>query len=275
MSRVEMAEWRSSNPAFRRGSFAGARRDVAEHPGPWPRQGTQPPAPTPEDLARLYRQPSGLTIDDVVIHTLGVFAITGVGGAVGWAIAPDSPGVALGAALAALALSFVISFRQRVSPPLVVVFALLEGLFVGGVSRFYEDRFSGIVLQALLGTGLVFVAMLVAYRSGRLRATPRMARIVFGALLGVILLGLVDLVIRVTTDSHLPIINDPSPLGILFSVAVLAVASLQFILDFDYIERAIAEGAPRSEAWRAAFGLLVGFVWVYLELVRLLSKLRS
>jgi uncharacterized YccA/Bax inhibitor family protein len=85
----------------------------------------------------------------------------------------------------------------------------------------------------------------------------------------------VDLLIRVTTGSQLPIINDATPLGILFSLAVLVVASLQFILDFDYIEQAVRAGAPRSEAWRAAFGLMIGFVWVYLEMLRLLSKLRQ
>jgi uncharacterized YccA/Bax inhibitor family protein len=131
------------------------------------------------------------------------------------------------------------------------------------------------VLQALLGTGLVFIAMLVAYRSGMIRASARMARIVYGSLLGVVLISLVDLLIRATTGGHLPILNDPSPLGIIFSLAVLVVASLQFILDFDYIEQAVANGAPRKEAWRAAFGLMIGFVWVYLEMLRLLSKLRQ
>src|SRR5947208_1054470 len=81
-------------------------------------------------------------------------------------------------------------------------------------------------------------------------------------LMGVVGPGLLDLVIRLVSGSHLRIINDASPLGILFSLAVLAVASLQFVLDFDYIERAIAAGAPRSEAWRASYGLLIGFVWV-------------
>jgi uncharacterized YccA/Bax inhibitor family protein len=98
---------------------------------------------------------------------------------------------------------------------------------------------------------------------------------VVGSLFGVVALGLIDLVLRAFTGSHLPIINDASPLGILFSVAVLVIASLMFILDFDYIESAVRAGAPRSEAWRASFGLLVGFVWVYLELLRLLSKLRG
>lgn len=252
-----MAELRSSNPVLRRGGF-----------GP-------PPTPSAEDLARQYRQPSSLTIDDVVIHTLGLFALLGVGAIGGWVIGRESPGIALGAGLVALVISLVVSMRGRIRPPLVIAFALIEGVAVGAVSRFYNDAFAGIIPQALLGTGLIFVAMLLAYRSRRLRATPRMARIVTGALFGVVLLGLADLVIRGVSGSHLPIINDASPLGILFSVVVLIVASLQFILDFDYVERAIASGAPRSEAWRAAFGLLIGFVWVYLEMLRLLSKIRQ
>ncbi|WP_239372328.1 MULTISPECIES: Bax inhibitor-1/YccA family protein [unclassified Frankia] len=277
-----MAEMRSSNPVFSRGGFTGRHPQPAPVPVPeygaggHPLPGAGAPlTPTPEQLAGLYRAPSGLTVDDVVIHTLGLFAVTAITGVAGWAIAPAAPMVGFVAMFAALALSFVISFSRRLRPSLIVVFAALEGLFVGAVSRYFEDAYSGIVLQALLGTGLVFVAMLVAYRSGRLRATPRMARIVYGSLLGVILLGLSDLVIRAVSGSHLPVINDASPLGILFSVAVLVVASLQFILDFDYIERAIASGAPREESWRAAFGLIVGFVWVYLEMLRLLSKLRA
>lgn len=261
-----MAELRSSNPVFSRGGGLRGRSPGSYAP---------PPTPTPDQLAQLYRAPSTLTVDDVVMHTLGLFLIVGVTGGIGWAIAPSSPGVGFAAGLAALALSLVIAFGRILRPSLVVVFAALEGLFIGVISRFYEQAYSGIVLQALLGTAVVFVAMLLAYRSGRLRATPRMARVVFGTLLGVVAVGLVDLVVRATTHSHLPIINDASPLGILFSVAVLAVASLQFVLDFDYIERAVASGAPRSEAWRASYGLLVGFVWVYLELLRLLSKLRQ
>ncbi|MCK9895629.1 Bax inhibitor-1/YccA family protein [Frankia sp. AgB32] len=251
-----MADLRSSNPVLRRGGFA------------------PPPTPSPEELASHYRQPTTLTVDDVVVHTLGLFALLGVGAGVGWVVGRDAPGIALGAGLVALVLSLV-AMRGRVRPALVVAFALIEGVAVGAISGFYEDAFGGIVPQALLGTGLIFVAMLLAYRSRRLRATPRMARIVTGVLFGVILLSLADLAIRAVSGSHLPIINDASPLGILFSVVVLIVASLQFILDFDYIERAINSGAPRSEAWRAAFALLIGFVWVYLETLRLLSKLRQ
>jgi uncharacterized YccA/Bax inhibitor family protein len=259
-----MAQMRSSNPVFRHGFNGDQRVD-----------GGPPPTPTPDELASMYRQPSRMTIDDVIMHTLGVFAIAIATGAVGWAIAPNSSGLGLGAGLAALALSFVLGFGRRLRPSLICVFAALEGLFVGTLSRIYENAFHGIVVQAMVGTAVVFLVMLVAYRSGRIRATPRMARIVFGTLLGVVLTSLVDLCLRGLTGSHLPVINSPSPLGILFSLAVLVVASLQFILDFDYIERAVAEGVPSREAWRAAYALLVGFVWVYLEMLRLLSKLRQ
>ena len=262
-----MAQLRSSNPAFRRPFATNAAATSTTT--------IDAPPATPEQLAAMYRAPSRLTIDDVVIHTLGLFALLGIAGALGWALAPSNPGIGFAAGLGAMALSFAIAFGRVVRPPLVVLFALLEGFAMGVISRFYESAYSGIVLQAVLGTGIIFVVMLGLYRSRRLRATPRMARIVFSSLMGVVALGLIDLIVRATTGSHLPMINDASPLGILFSLAVLVIASLQFILDFDYIERAIAAGAPRSEAWRASYGLLVGFVWVYLELLRLLSKLRN
>ncbi len=286
---------RSSNPAFTRGPFANPQQAYAHQgsqqqaqqgygqpgygqqgygqPG-YGQQGYAPP-PSAEDLSRQYRQPSTMTYDDVVMHTLGLFGILAVLGAVGWAFAPSTPALPLVAGLSAFALSLAVMFSRVVRPPLIIAFAVLEGLAVGAISRYYESYYNGIVLQALLGSGLIFVIMLGLYRSRRLRATPRMARIVFGSLLAVVALGLIDLVLRGVTGSHLPVINDASPLGILFSVAVLVIASFMFILDFDYIERAVQAGAPKQEAWRAAYGLLVGFVWVYLELLRLLGKLRG
>jgi uncharacterized YccA/Bax inhibitor family protein len=280
---------RSSNPAFTRGPMANPQQAYAHQGAPTQQQGQpgygqpgygqqgygQPPNPTPEQLARQYRQPSTLTYDDVVMHTLGLFGIVAVLGAVGWALAPGTPAIPFVAGLAAFALSLALIFSRVIRPSLVIAFAALEGLAIGAISRYYESYYNGIVLQALLGSALIFVIMLALYRSRRLRATPRMARIVFGSMLAVVALGLIDLVLRGVTGSHLPVINDATPLGILFSVAVLVIASFMFILDFDYIERAVQAGAPKQEAWRAAYGLLVGFVWVYLELLRLLSKLRA
>lgn len=216
-----------------------------------------------------------LTVTDVIVHTGGLLVLLAAAGGVGWVLAPTSPGIGMASGLAAVALSFALAFSRVVRAPLVVAFAVLEGLAVGTISHVYEQRFSGIVPTALAGTGGVFLTMLLAYRSGRLRATPRMARIVFGTLMGVVVLGLLDLGLRLGGVGHVPVLNDATPLGILLSVGILVVASLQFVLDFDYIERAIASGAPRQEAWRASYGLLVGLVWVYLELLRLIGKLRD
>jgi len=264
-----MARTRSSNPVFTR------LRSGAPAAG----QSAWPPSsgggtPTPEELARIYRQPSSLTIDDVVMHTLGLFAITGVGGVAGWMLAEGAPGLVFGAGIAAFVLSLVINFTGRVSPALICVFGVLAGVMAGGASHLYENVYAGIIPQALLGTAVIFVTMLLAYRSRHLRATPRMARIVGTVLLAVVILSIIDVLLRLTTGSHLPVINDATPLGILFSVVVLVVASLQFILDFDSIERMIAARAPRSDAWVCAYGLLIGFIWVYMEMLRLLSKLR-
>ena len=180
-----MPEMRSTNPVFTRGGGFGRAASTGDVV-----------TPSAEELASLYRQPGTLTIDDVIIHTVGLFAIVAATGAVGWALSTGDAGIGLAAGLGALALSFALAFGRVIRPALVILFAVLEGLFVGVISRAYESAYSGIVLQALLGTGLVFVTMLVAYRSGKLRATPRMTRIVVGSLMGVVALGLIDLVIR-------------------------------------------------------------------------------
>ena len=231
--------------------------------------------PSAADLQAIWDTPDKLTLDDVFVHTIGMFALLGVMAAIGWAMTGGSnAGLAMSAGLVALGLSFWVSFSRRIRAGAVVAFTAFEGVFVGGVSRVYESQFHGIVVQALAGTGVIFVGMLLAYRSGKLRATPRMARIVVGTLLGVVGVSLIDLVLRLTGLGHVPAINSPTPLGILITLAILVVASLQFILDFDYIERAIRSGAPRQEAWRAAYGLVVGFVWVYFQLLRLLAQLQ-
>lgn len=248
-----MATLRSSNPAFT--------------------SGTGFSTPSAGELDAMYATQPRMTVDDVVLHTAGLMTLLAVTAVIGWRLAPEHAGLGFAAGLAALALSFAIGFGRVIRPALVVIFAALEGLFVGAISHVYENQYQGIVTQALIGTGVIFVGMLLAYRSGRLRATPRMRKIVMGTLLGVVGLSLVDLGLR-AFGTNLPILNDATPLGILLSVGILVVASLQFILDFDFIERAIAAGAPRSEAWRASYGLLVGFIWVYLELLRLLSKVR-
>jgi uncharacterized YccA/Bax inhibitor family protein len=223
-----------------------------------------------------------MTMEDVIVHTVGVFLLAVVAAGFGWVAVGSSPGPVMVAGLAAFGLSFAIGFSRVTRPALIVAFSLLEGFALGGVSHYYAILNEGrgganIVLQALLGTAVIFVVMLALHRSGRLRATPRMQKIVTATIIGVIGLSLVNFVLLAVGGGGLSVFSptNGSMFSILVSLAILVVASLMFTLDFAYIDSAIAAGVPRREAWRASYGLLVSFVWVYLELLRLLSKINS
>jgi uncharacterized YccA/Bax inhibitor family protein len=226
-----------------------------------------PPA-TPTQMRRM-------TIDDVVVRTGILFAILIATGAAAWVLNLGI-GVAIIAALAAFGVAMVVTFKRQASAPLVMTYAALEGVFVGALSHFYETRWEGIVPQAVLGTLAAFAGMLVLYRSGKLRATPKFQKMLIVAAIGYLLISLVSIVSAIFLDVG----NGwgffgVGPLGILLCVAGVALASFFLILDFDYIEQGVRNGAPEQEAWRAGFGLMVTLVWLYLELLRLLAILRG
>jgi uncharacterized YccA/Bax inhibitor family protein len=219
-----------------------------------------------------------MTMEDVIVHTVGVFLLAAIGAGFGWVAVGTSSGLVGMAGLIAMALSFVIAFGRVTRPALVVAFSLLEGVALGGVSRYFETFNHGVVAQALMGTAIIFVVMLALHRSGRLRATPRMQKIVTATIIGVVALSLVNwAILAIGHGKGISIFDsgNHTPFVLLVNVAVLVVASLMFTLDFAYIESAIAAGVPKREAWRASYGLLVAFVWVYIELLQLLSRLNS
>ena len=152
---------------------------------------------------------------------------------------------------------------------------MLEGLFIGGVSAIFEQRFPGIVMQAVGLTFGTLAALLVAYRSGLIRATENFKLGVVAATGGIALLYLVNIGMRLFGFEGMGFIHDSSLMGIGFSVVVVIVAALNLVLDFDFIEQGVEQGAPKYMEWYAAFGLLVTLVWLYLEILRLLSKLQS
>lgn len=234
---------------------------------------TRPDTFSVAELEAMYATQPRMTLDDVVLKTgllLGILVATA---ATAWVL--ELYALALPAALVGLVLAMVATFRREPSPALSIAYAAVEGIFVGAISSLFEEAYPGIVLQAVGGTVLCFGGVLVAYRSGRLRATPRFRKVIVGAVAGIAALYLINILVMVFSDGSLPVVNDSTPLGILFSVAVVTVASLCFVLDFDLIEQAIAQGAPAKFAWKAAFGLVVGLVWLYIELLRLLAKLRD
>ena len=182
------------------------------------------------------------------------------------------PSVLIGL-IGGLALGLVISFKATLAPYLAVPYAALEGLAIGGISAVLERRYPGIAIQAVGLTFGVLAVLLVAYSMRLIRATERFRSIVIGATGAIALVYLVSLVLGFFHVS-VPVLNDATPLGIIVSLAVCGVAALNLVLDFDLIESGVAQGAPRYMEWYAAFGLLVTLVWLYMEILRLLSKIR-
>lgn len=259
----------SSNPAF---------RNIGQAPGA---AGTQP-VPSAGYLQDMYNQPSAnapareryLTIDDVVTRTavvLGVgivSAVVAISLNVTWALAVP-------AILVGLVLSLVIIFKQSTNPALILGYSVAEGLALGAITGAFESipGYEGIGLQALVGTLGVFGGMLVVYKTGAIRVTPKFTKFLVGAMIGVLVLVVFNLIMSLFgVNTHL---RDGSSLSIVLSVVIIVIAALSFLLDFDQIDRAIRAGAPARYAWYFAFGLMVTLVWLYLEILRLLGYLRS
>jgi uncharacterized YccA/Bax inhibitor family protein len=176
-------------------------------------------------------------------------------------------------ALGGFILAMIISFKANLAPVLSVPYAALEGLALGSISALLERRYPGIAIQAVGLTFAVFAVMLVAYKLNIIRATERFRSIVIGATGAIALVYVVSIVLGFFHVA-VPLLNSSSPLGIVVSLVIVGVAALNLILDFDFIESGAAQGAPRYMEWYAAFGLLVTMVWLYLEILRLLSKMR-
>jgi uncharacterized YccA/Bax inhibitor family protein len=184
------------------------------------------------------------------------------------------PAVALLGVVVGLGCVFALMARPMWARFLAPVYALAQGFFVGVVSKFYEAQQSGIVLQAVGATLATVVVMLVLYRTNIIKVTDRFRRIVVGATLGVMLLYVVSFVIRLVAGADsVSFLSSPSALGIAFSVFVCGLAAMNLALDFDFIEKGAAARMPKGMEWYAAFGLLVTVIWLYLEILRLLSKL--
>ena len=216
-----------------------------------------------------------MTIDDVVVRTVGLLALTGISGALAWVAVPDSvaPAAWIGAAIVGLIVGLVISFKQITNPLVIGAYAVIEGVFVGLVSRAYENAFDGIVVQAAIGTFGIFLIMAMLYKSRVIRATPRFIKWVTGALIGVVAIIVVNWIVSLF-GVNLGL-RDGSPLAIGFSLVVIGIAALTFILDFHMVEEGVRQGLPERYAWFCAFGILVGLIWLYLEILRLLSYLRG
>jgi uncharacterized YccA/Bax inhibitor family protein len=214
-------------------------------------------------------------MDDVVTKTGISFLVTVLAAAGIWAL-PGTTGwaLALPAVLVGLVLGLVISFRVIANPAATLAYAVAEGVFLGAISEAFNMRFPGVVTQAVIGTFGVFAGMLVVYKTGAIRVTPKFTRWLLGALIGVLVLVVVNLVAAFFIPGGLGL-RSGGPIAIVFSLIVIAVAALSLLQDFAIADEAIRRGAPAKFAWYVAFGLLVTVVWLYLEILRLLSYFRE
>jgi uncharacterized YccA/Bax inhibitor family protein len=177
---------------------------------------------------------------------------------------------ALGGFVVAMVTSFKKDWAAATSP----IYAVLEGLFIGGISLVMEQRFPGLVLQAVLLTFGVMFALLAAYQSRIIRPSETFKSVIVGATFGIVVVYLVSMVLQLFFHTEIPLINGSGPIGIAFSLVVVGIAALNLVLDFDFIENGVAAGAPKWMEWYAAFALTVTLVWLYIEILRLLSKMR-
>ena len=181
-----------------------------------------------------------------------------------------------GGAIGGFVIALIISFKREWSPYLAPLYALLEGLFIGAISAMYNTIYNGIVLQAVGLTFSVGIGMYFLYAFRIIRATEKFRSILFSAMAGIAIFYLATFVLRlfhVDIDQSMPFINGGGMFGIGFSLIIVAVAAMNLILDFDMIEQGAEMGAPKYMEWYGAFGLMVTFVWLYLEILRLLSKI--
>lgn len=260
----------SNNPAFRRSpAFSQRGGGYATF---------NPQTATDAELQEMYNQPPAtpgqmgrMTYDDVVAKTGIAFGVLLLGAAVGWLTAP---GLWILGMIVGLVLGLVISFKQSTNPALILGYAAAEGLFVGGISRFYNDAYDGIVAQAVLGTLLAFAAMLAIYKSGKLRATPKFTRVLMGSAMAYLGIAIVSLIAGAFFDVGGGAGFRTGGLGILLGLAGATLACFFLVLDFDFVEQGVTNGLPERYGWLAAFGLMATLVWLYIELLRLLSILR-
>lgn len=235
-----------------------------------------------QDPAQYQQMPQSggvMTLDDVIAKsaiTLGaVFAVA----AVTWMLLPVEllyPAL-IGSAIAGVVTIMFVARRRTVSAGGVLLYAVLEGVFVGAISKFFEFMYPGIVVSAVLATFVTAGVTLAAYKFFNIRVTPKFRKMVFigtAALAGVVVVNLVLSLFGVNTGLR-EIGPDAGLLSIGISVVAVVLAVMNLVVDFDSVERGIQMQAPASESWRAALGITVTMVWLYVEILRILSYFRS
>ena len=283
----------ASNPVFSRiddqikkGGYAGFDR------GPGTSRTTGGAGPqdslNPAQLQDLYNQPSAgpvqtgrVTLDDVVMKTLGLFSIVLLVSAASWLTVAANPNLSLplllGGMFGGLAVGLVIAFKKTISVPLIVLYSALEGVLVGTISSMFNSRpaYQGLVTTAVIATLSTFVGMFLGWKFGLIKVTDKSRRIFGMAIIGYLLFSLANVVASFMGVGQGWGFGGNGMFGILFSVLGVGLASYSLAIDFDSVDRAVAAQLPEKYSWLLAHGLIVTLVWLYLEILRLLARLRN
>ena len=259
-----------SNPAFSTPAFTQVARVASR--------------PSTTELDELYRRPSAspvdtdrMSYDDVIVKTAILLVFLLVGGAVGAAI----PALMLPAMFVGLGLALINIFKKTPSPALILAYAVVEGVFLGAISFILEAVQPGIILQAVLGTVIVLGVTLALFVSGRVRASKRATKIFMIAGISYAAFSLMNLTLQLTGINQDPWGLNSSfqpfgiPLGLIIGPLAILMAAYALVLDFTSIKNGVEQGAPRNLGWKAAFGLVLTVVWLYIEFLRLISIFRN
>ncbi|WEK62365.1 MAG: Bax inhibitor-1/YccA family protein [Candidatus Microbacterium colombiense] len=304
-----MSNFAFNNPAFQQQD----PRNVATYPGsPQAAQGAQNAsfqhaamdAAANAQLEGMYAAPPAgaietdrMSVEDTVWKTAGLFAILLVTAAIGWVLTlggvaapaynPYNPAAVnllpwIVGALGGFVLAMVISFtsRKKVRPALIFAYAAFEGLFIGGISAFFEVRWPGIVTQATLATVAVVGVTLALFASGKIRASKKATKVFMIAMGGYLVFSLLNLVLMwtgINTNAFGLFSQEVFgiPLGLIIGVLVVIMAAYSLVLDFDQIQQGVRNGAPRKYGWLGAFGIMVTVVWLYVEILRIIAIARG
>ena len=271
--------------------------------GPGTARANPTTAPSAGDLEHMYNQPAYggpiypptgfgpgggggggggasahyMTLDDVIVRTAAMLAVLLTAGAISWSLTSNTAvagGLLFVSLLGGVGLGLYMAFTMRVNAVNALIYSAFEGFLLGAISRIFEERWPGIVVQAVTGTVLVAAGMLIVYKTGAIRVTPKFTRVLVGATIGVFGLMLVNLIAYLFHPGGLGL-RDGGALAIIFSLICIVIAAFNLVLDFDIIEQGIKHGADERFAWYASFGLMVTLIWLYLEFLRLLGYLRN
>jgi len=213
-----------------------------------------------------------MTLDGAVNKTGILLGLCFTGAFVGW----NMPSLTMPAWIIGIILGFVTIFRSPAkSGSTAPLYALSQGIFLGGITLFFEAQFPGIAIQAIGLTFGILASLLFCYKSGLIKPTENFRLMIFSATMGIALLYFISIMISLFGGGGIPLIHSNGLFGIGFSLFVVSIAALNLVLDFDFIEEGAEKGMPKYMEWYGAFALMVTLIWLYLEILRLLAKMRS